>query len=251
MLVPFVAACLALLPAVSGSDNGWVSWGQSLYKEDPDGKGKVDFPSAVKSCEKLGAHIAVPSSQAENDFIWELKLRHAPWIDCWRNEAGEWGCAEDGCAGINIRYRNWSPRHQDKDGLQNRQCTTMAYEDFADAPGQWRARPCHNLKWVLCEKRLQQPAPLPNVCPAVGGDGQSCLTAKLLKLVQCKHLSKVEMHEGGSRYSISVDPAPGNATTNYSVLSSDVKVNGMKAVSWNIAVHYANETQHNSKSELP
>ena len=103
-------------------------------------------------CEGFSARMAVPSSDAENQFMALIatKLESRVWFDC-TDEAieGTWICSEDEVAGSG--YRKWNVLHGQPN---NKAGGTSVGVDFAEmaSDGLW-ADSVDQLFYSMCEMK--------------------------------------------------------------------------------------------------
>ena len=110
----------------------------------------VTYRSAKAQCEADGSFLAIPRSEAENDFIAGLIPHENIWIGI--NDIEEEGkfVAVDGS---DISYTNWHPkepsgtgyRGDDEDGVEIR-----GYDDQTN----WNDKEIHTINKFICSKSV-------------------------------------------------------------------------------------------------
>ena len=106
----WLAFTLGQVTTVQHCPPGWLAWNQSCYMMTST---PMLWTDVHQLCRSSGAHMAVPSSDAENQFMGQLYATlnttkgRGLWIGCSDREAeGNWVCAEDEEEGMG--YRNWA-----------------------------------------------------------------------------------------------------------------------------------------------
>ena len=123
----------------------WHRYGESCYFIKTDIK--MDWYQANRTCEDLGATLAVPTSRSEQDFIWEISKKSNPdekslWFGCYK-EAGEWrNCPQKGNS---MRaFENWD----DNEPQPGSDCGLL----WAAFDGKWGSYDCTSrTKYAICE----------------------------------------------------------------------------------------------------
>ncbi|XP_038071982.1 asialoglycoprotein receptor 2-like [Patiria miniata] len=90
----------------------WKKWGGSCYliTQKP-----LTYDDAREACRRLGAKMAAPRSDQENDFLANLTQGSEIWVACTdRRQEGEWEC-EGSQDGERI-YTNWIDDQPDNGG---------------------------------------------------------------------------------------------------------------------------------------
>ena len=127
------------------------SWGKSFYKIYPT---MLTYSSAKAQCESDGSFLAIPRSEAENDFIAGLIPHENIWIGI--NDIEEEGkfVAVDGS---DISYTNWHPeepsgtgwRGDDEDGVEIRGSSRKRAHQK-----KWNDKEIHTINKFICSKSV-------------------------------------------------------------------------------------------------
>ncbi|XP_038071997.1 CD209 antigen-like protein E [Patiria miniata] len=120
----------------------WKKWGGSCYliTQKP-----LTYDDASEACRGLGAKMAAPHSDQENDFLASLAQGSAIWVACTdRRQEGEWECegSQDG-QGI---YTNWREGEPSNGGHED--CVFLRPIDL----NKWNDVPCKIAVRAVCER---------------------------------------------------------------------------------------------------
>ncbi|XP_038071996.1 perlucin-like protein [Patiria miniata] len=120
----------------------WKKWGGSCYfiTQKP-----LTYDEAREACRRLGAKMAAPHSDQENDFLASLAQGSVIWVACTdRRQEGEWECegSQDG-QGI---YTNWKGEQPDNFG-ENEHCAFMWSPDK-----KWNDYRCNGEQLAVCKQ---------------------------------------------------------------------------------------------------
>ena len=133
---------------------GWLTWQDSCYILLPD---RMDWFKASKACDRPGTSMIVPNSQAEQDFVWRemQQIIHAfdfitdttdIWTGCRNADyAGHLMCSGEESDPV---YKNWG------NGDPN-EATGYCLRMTEAYGGQWADTGCSNIKFVVCEMKVQ------------------------------------------------------------------------------------------------
>ena len=153
----------------------WHRYGESCYVVITR---RINWHAANRTCVELQANLAVPNSQSENSFIWDLLFQqtygqtplYGAWIGLndikeegnWHNQKTDvyenWGTGQPNaiinadCAALNLVYRTWSAQY------------------------------CTNLRFASCERPVNTATPV--FCIQTGDDGRlttQCLFRHVMK----------------------------------------------------------------------
>ncbi|XP_022106943.1 C-type mannose receptor 2-like [Acanthaster planci] len=119
----------------------WKKWGRFCYllTKQPN-----SFDDARHTCRKLGAKMAVPRSDQENDFMASHALGSTVWIACSdRKQEGDWKCEGSG----ERNYTNWGSGQPDNYDRQE-DCATMRSSDK-----KWNDRRCNTKLLAVCKEQ--------------------------------------------------------------------------------------------------
>ena len=124
------------------------SWGSIFYKVYSE---QNDYNAAKTQCESDGAFLAIPRSEAENDYIGDLIPNAKIWIGI--NDIDEEGVfvAVDGS---DITYTNWNSGEPNNSPTWN----YIGDEDAVhihDHQNTWNDQPVHELARFVCSLRIQ------------------------------------------------------------------------------------------------
>ncbi|XP_038074124.1 perlucin-like [Patiria miniata] len=120
----------------------WTKWDESCYRVTPN---SLTYDDAREACRRLGAKMAAPHSDQENDFLASLAQGSEIWVACTdRRQEGEWECegSKDG-QGI---YTNWFDDQPDNSG-GNEHCATIL-----SAEKKWNDYPCNGEQLAVCKQ---------------------------------------------------------------------------------------------------
>ena len=141
----------------------WKKWAESCYLiiDRP-----LSYDDARQTCRKLGAKMAAPRSDQENDFMASLAPGSTIWVACTdRRQEGDWEC--DGWQNEGGSYINWSdgdPNNSDS----NENCASLIPESL-----KWNDVVCAHTFFAVCKR------PSAGSCFTINLDGRldtdSCL----------------------------------------------------------------------------
>ncbi|XP_038071999.1 perlucin-like protein [Patiria miniata] len=123
----------------------WKKWGGSCYliTQKP-----LTYDDAREACRRLGAKMAAPRSDQENDFLASLAQGSVIWVACTdRRQEGEWECegSQDG-QGI---YTNWG-KGEPNDYGGREDCVVLW--PFYDLNIKWNDVQCKIAARAVCER---------------------------------------------------------------------------------------------------
>ena len=228
--------------ATHGVDPGWTEWNGHQYKWISDEIGLVGPGEAVRACAERCAYVAVPSSRAENDFLWAMYQSWSPqaalWIGCSQDAEGDWSCAEGEGEGIDTGYRNWDPTPSVFSLINDPgRCSVLAFQGSPQEDGQWRPNLCDvPTRHVICEKEIRQPFNERAMCDSTG---RGCAALELIRRLESRHLSRVATADRGSRYRMQ-ETATGSSLEKYSLPAPVVTEGRMRVASYGVGVDYCN-----------
>ena len=156
--------CVRPLAATHPSDGH--RYGESSYfivKE------KVDWYRAKYICAESRANLAVPKTQSEQDYIWELFLKEFdqnPSTDLWIGcndieEEGNWQHCP--LKGETNAFENWAEEEPNND--YGADCGLL----WVDRNGKWDDYPCNEEIYAVCETTVSN---TPKFCLQTGKDGR-------------------------------------------------------------------------------
>lgn len=103
---------------------------------------KVDFASALQSCEEVGGTLAAPKNEEENKAIMDIvkQYNQYAYLGIRKGEAAD---QFKYINGMPLNYSNW---HQhEPDGKGKEKCVEM-YTD-----GTWNNKKCNMYRLTICE----------------------------------------------------------------------------------------------------
>ncbi|XP_022092637.1 secretory phospholipase A2 receptor-like [Acanthaster planci] len=129
---------------------GWKKWNRSCFAVNIE---RMSWMEASDFCESKGSRLAVPNSQAENDFIWQTAVeqfqaestrRNGVWIGCKKESANSSFMCSGGRE--KIGFTNWEA---DSPGHEFPQCVVY----FKRGNGKWTSNDCDPKggKFAACE----------------------------------------------------------------------------------------------------
>ena len=162
----FLVACYTTLAAICPTD--WQRYGESCYFLITQ---PMNWYDANDTCFKSHATLAVPNSQTEQTFIWEMfpellkgtKPTRSLWIGCNDlQEVGNWQhCPLKNESDV---YQNWEEGRPGNNAEKN--CVVMS----RFSAGQWRNLYCTRTKYATCERPLDTTTPV--FCLQAGSNGR-------------------------------------------------------------------------------
>ncbi|XP_022092638.1 snaclec stejaggregin-A subunit alpha-like [Acanthaster planci] len=161
-LMAWLLMLVSVFSAVAVCPSGWKSWNRSCYALYFE---RMNWMEASEFCEGRGSRLAVPNSQGENDFIWQMVServeaesvsRSGVWIGCRRES--HYSSFECSGGPKEMSFTNWYPGFPDQSSPQ-----CILFSKGAD--GKWKNNKCvsANGKCFVCK--------MPNAA------GVHCLTA--------------------------------------------------------------------------
>ena len=130
-----------------GCPYGWTEFGQSCYMMVIDKQ--LDWHEARQVCLDAGSDLAVPNSEAENEYVWNIQKEtinendttKGIWLGCSYDieVTGQWQCYGDD----KNQYNNLRPTQINKTG-----CVRLLYVNK-----EWLSRNCFRERHFLCERR--------------------------------------------------------------------------------------------------
>ncbi|XP_071798850.1 asialoglycoprotein receptor 2-like [Asterias amurensis] len=147
--------------AARGCPYGWVPFADSCYL-GLDGSMKGYWSTAVMQCDRNNASIMVPSSDGENEFIFNSFQQHGylkgVWINCNDAEVeGEWNCNED--VKYPTEYRKWAQNQPDDEKhVGDQDYGFMIIRDYKNNPdmlGHWGDVWKDYDMFIVCERPRQ------------------------------------------------------------------------------------------------
>ena len=173
----FLVGCYTTLAAICPTD--WQRYGESCYFLITQ---PMNWYDANDTCFKSHATLAIPNSQTEQTFIWEMFLEAfdgLPISDVWMgcNELKELGNWEpcplrDDNSGAYENWRNYQPNDEDHN------CAVIK----KDLNGEWADRSCTIKISAICERPVDTITTI--FCLQTGSDGRiesRCLFGHVMK----------------------------------------------------------------------
>ncbi|XP_038071983.1 mannose-binding protein C-like [Patiria miniata] len=105
----------------------------------------LTYDDAREACRRLGAKMAAPRSDQENDFLASLAQGSEIWVACTdRRQEGEWEC-EGSQDGQEI-YTNWRMGEPNNYGRRE-DCIKIRSVDK-----KWNDTPCERMLLAVCKR---------------------------------------------------------------------------------------------------
>ena len=128
------------------------SWGKSFYKIYPE---RESYGFADSQCKSDGSFLAIPRSEAENDFIANLIPNKNIWIGINDIEQEGTFVAVDGS---DISYTNWHPSEPSSTGWRGAVFKAGDREDGVEMRGwdngRWNDSVVRTPKKFVCSKSV-------------------------------------------------------------------------------------------------
>ena len=173
----FLVGCYTTLSAICPTD--WQRYGESCYflVTQP-----MNWYDANDTCFKSHATLAVPNSQTEQTFIWEMFLEffnattptYSLWIGCnIIEEEGNWQHCP---LRESNAYENWNDGEPD----DNDQTDCVAMKKFIQ--GKWAEKICTKIQYAVCELPVFTTTPV--FCLQTGFNGcfeSQCMLSHAMK----------------------------------------------------------------------
>ena len=125
---------------------GWHRYGESCYLFSNT---TMDWYQARSTCVESRATLAYPTSQSEQDYIWDIFNNKFPsnnlWIGCYAENAGWQNCPlrDDGTG-----YEYWA------DG-EPRYSVNVCVQMWYNFNGRWDDCPCSYSNYAVCELHVR------------------------------------------------------------------------------------------------
>ncbi|XP_038074023.1 CD209 antigen-like protein E [Patiria miniata] len=124
----------------------WKKWGGSCYLSTQK---PLTYDDARGACRRLGAKMAAPRSDQENDFLASLAQGSDIWVACTdRRQEGEWECegSQDG-QGIYTNWKMGEPNNAGSEGSED--CIKIRRVDK-----KWNDIACERMFLAVCKRQF-------------------------------------------------------------------------------------------------